>query len=258
MSKNKAALVTGAGTGIGRGIAIVLAQEGYDVAVHYNASRDTALTACEEIEKLGVRAVPIQADLSDMEGVKRLFREYTKNFDTLDTYVNNSGITTGGRFLETTEETFDTICTVNWKGAYFCIQSAAKLMAEKNTKGNIVVITSNQQEIIYPGSSAYGSMKSALVRLCKFAALELAPNGIRVNAIAPGFTDTGEIRMGIKEPTYDLIPLRRWCTPEEVGNVVLFLCSKWAASITGTCIIMDGGAVLQWSHMTRRNSREKE
>lgn len=257
MEKRKCALVTGAGMGIGRGIAVVLAQTGYDVGVHYNSSRESALSVCAEMEKCGVRAVPLQANLSTHKGVESLFRQYREHFDTLDVYVNNSGITAHGRFLEMTEELFDTICSVNWKGAYFCIQNAAKLMAERGTRGSIVVITSNQQEITYAGSSAYGSMKSALVRLCRYAALDLAPLGIRVNAIAPGFTDSGP-RMGEKEPTYEVIPLRRWCTPEEIGHVVLFYSADYAASITGACIMMDGGAVLMPPGIPRHSVPGKE
>jgi NAD(P)-dependent dehydrogenase (short-subunit alcohol dehydrogenase family) len=252
MDIRKCALVTGAGMGIGRGVALVLAEAGYDVAVHYNSSRETALSTCAEIEKLGVRAVPIQADLSKYAELESLFRQYRENFDTLDVYVNNSGITGGGPFMEMTEETFDKICSVNWKGAYFCMQHAANYMAEKGTRGSIVVITSNQQELVFMANSAYGSMKAALVKLCKHAALELAPKGIRVNAIAPGFTDTGAPRMGEKEPTYDVIPLRRWCTPEEIGHLALFLSSQWADSITGACIMMDGGAVLKPALLWRK------
>lgn len=261
MEKRKCALVTGAGTGIGRGIALVLAQAGYDVAVHYNSSRDTALSACAEMEKFGVRAVAIQADLSKYTDIKSLFRQYRENFDTLDVFVNNSGITAGGRFLDTTEETFDQVCAVNWKAAYFCVQQAAHLMIEKETHGSIVIISSNQQELVFMASSIYGSMKTALAKLCRHAAIELAPHKIRVNVIAPGFTDTGAPRMGEKEPTYDLIPLRRWCTPEEVGQVALFLSSEWAGSITGANIMMDGGAVLKPAYISRTpppQPKEKE
>lgn len=245
MGSRKAALVTGSGTGIGRGVALSLAHAGYDVAVHYNSSEETALSACEEIKALGVRTVAIQADISRYEGILSLFEKYRAHFDTLDVFVNNSGITKSCRFLDMTEDVFDTVCSVNWKGAYFCIQQAARLMVERQTHGSIVIVTSNQQEIIYSASSAYGSMKAALNRLCRHTALELSAFGIRVNVIAPGFTDTGSPRMGEKERTYDTIPMKRWCTPEEIGQTVLFYSSPYAGSITGACIMMDGGAVLK-------------
>jgi NAD(P)-dependent dehydrogenase (short-subunit alcohol dehydrogenase family) len=241
----KSALVTGSGMGIGRGIALTLAQAGYDVAFHYNSSRDSALSACAQAEALGVHAAAIQADISTHDGIESLFRQYRERFETLDVYVNNSGITLDGRLLEMTEDTFDAICSVNWKGAYFCIQQAARLMVEKHTAGSIVIVSSNQQEISYADCSAYGSMKAALNKLCRHAALELAEYGIRVNVVAPGYTDTGSPRMGEKEPTYGAIPLRRWCTPEEIGHAVLFYSSPYALSITGACLMMDGGAVLK-------------
>jgi NAD(P)-dependent dehydrogenase (short-subunit alcohol dehydrogenase family) len=251
MKTTPSALITGSGTGIGRGIALTLAQAGYDIAIHYNSSRDTALSACAEIEAMGRQAVAIQADLSQHDGVCRLFEQYSQAYDRLDIFVNNSGITKGSRLLEMSEALFDQICQINWKGAYFAVQQAARLMTRWQQNGSIVIITSNQQEIVYQGTSAYGSMKAALRKFARHAALELAPD-IRVNVIAPGFTDTGSPRMGEKEPTYEVIPMRRWCTPEEIGQAVLFLSSPHARSITGACIMMDGGASLKPMPIPRR------
>ncbi len=252
---SKAALITGAGIGIGRGLALKLADNGYNVAVNYKNSEKEAIEVCAIINGSGkgVRAVPIKADISDIGQISGLFAEYSKYFDRLDLFINNAGITVKSPFLETSEETFDSICDVNFKGAFFCIQNAARFMIDNNqpvkvkqggTTGNIIVISSNHYKMHAENVSVYGSVKAALTKLAGHAALELAQYGIRVNVIAPGWTDTGAARLGPKECTYDKIPLKRWCTPEELGDAVLYLASRSSDSITGASLVIDGGAVL--------------
>ncbi len=257
---NRAALVTGAGIGIGRGIAFELAAAGYDVAVNFNSSIDEAEEVCSRINAAGikgnlvngspssgcVRAVPIKADISKVDEIRKMFEKYGRHFDRLDIFVNNSGVTLKSPFMETQEETFDRICDVNFKGAFFCIQQAAKFMirSECNTTGSIVVISSNHYKAHFDNVSVYGSVKAGLNKLAEHAAKEFAQYGIRVNVIAPGWTDTGAARMAPKETTYGRIPLKRWCMPEEIGKAVLYLSSGNAASVTGSCLVMDGGALL--------------
>ena len=245
--KNKVALVTGSGRGIGKGIAKVLANAGYDLLLHYNTSKEQTLQLADEVGRIGIRVFTVQANLSTYAGVERMFLECHKCVDIIDLMVYNSGVTAGCSFLDMKEETFDLVTAVDWKGCFFSTQFATKWMIETQTKGNVVIITSNQQQMIFPRGSAYGSVKAAALRFTKQAAVELAPYGIRVNAIAPGYTDTKEPRMYInrnKEDTYPFIPLKRWCDPEEIGHSVLFLDSCHAESITGLNLLMDGGACL--------------
>lgn len=243
--ERKKAIVTGAGTGIGQGIAVTLGQNGYDVVVHYNSSGSGARETCEKIRQAGGNAWAIQADLSQTAGVRSLFAQAHELLGGLDLYVNNSGITRKSDILETEETFFDQMVDVDLKSAYFCVQAAAKEMVACHTKGSIVIITSNNGLQQRPNLSVYGTLKAALIKLGRHAAMELAKYQIRVNTIAPGWTATPRTMQNDQADTYHTIPLKRWCQPEEIGQMVLFLASPWAASITGNCLVADGGAVLQ-------------
>ena len=238
------AMVTGAGTGIGKAIAIALAKNGYDIVISYYSNEPGAIQTCQDIRKMGRQAFAVRADLSEISGIKQLFRESRTYFDHLDVFVNTSGITKKSRFLETSEEMIDALYRLDLKGAFFCIQHAANWMIQAGIPGSIVVISSNNHKAHFPQASAYGIMKAALTKLTEHAAMELARYKIRVNTIAPGWTDTGAARLGDKESTYYKIPLKRWCHPEEIGEAAVFLSSEAAQSITGATLIMDGGAVL--------------
>lgn len=242
-SKTKTALVTGAGMGIGRGIALTLAQNGYNVAIHYNSSEDTALETVRDAENFGVKAAAIRASLMDKSGVDRLFDEFSAGFERLDLFVNNAGVTKTAAFDELCESDFDLMCGLDLKGSYYCLARAGQIMKSQGG-GNIVVIASNNAHMNTPRAAAYASVKAGLVHLSRHAAAELAHANIRVNTISPGWTDTGSPRLGKKEDTYYKIPLKRWCRPEEIGAAVLFLDSPAAASITGAELVMDGGASL--------------
>jgi NAD(P)-dependent dehydrogenase (short-subunit alcohol dehydrogenase family) len=241
---NKSALVTGAGMGIGRGIALELARAGYDVAIHYNNSKARAEKVAEEIRALGQRSVTIQADLSKPNQIQGVVDKAVDELGKLDIYVNNAGITKKCPMPDMTEDFFDELLAVDLKSAYF-VQQVANSMAKARIRGSVIIISSNHAFLQFADCSCYGIMKAGLVKLARHAAMEYAKYGIRVNVIAPGWTDTGEPRLGEKEATWYKIPLKRWCTPEEIGKAVLFLSSEWAASITGTCLVMDGGASLQ-------------
>ncbi len=243
--ERKKAIVTGAGTGIGQGIAIALGQNGYDVVVHYNSSEAGAREACEKIRQAGGSAWAVQADLSQATGIGLLFARAHELLGGLDLYVNNSGITRKSDFLETGEDFFDHMVDVDLKSAYFCVQAAAKEMVSRCTKGSIVIITSNNGLQQRPNLSVYGTLKAALIKLGRHAAMEMAKYQIRVNTIAPGWTATPRTMENDQTATYSTIPLKRWCQPEEIGHMVLFLASPWASSITGNCLVADGGAVLQ-------------
>lgn len=243
--ERKKAIVTGAGTGIGQGIALTLGLAGYDVVAHYNQSADGAQQICSRIRDAGGNAWAIQADLRTKDGVDSLFSQALEKLGTLDLFVNNSGVTRKSDFLETTEEFFDDMVSIDLKSAYFCLQAAAKAMVKDGKKGSIVIITSNNGIQQRPNLSVYGTLKAGLIKLTRHAAMELAKYGIRVNAIAPGWTATARTVQIEESTTYNTIPLKRWCQPEEIGQMVLFFASPWAGSLTGNCLIADGGAQLQ-------------
>ena len=241
--QKKTALVTGAGMGIGRGIALELAENGYNVAIHCNGSTDGAMEAAEAARAFGVRAEVIRADLSKKAGVDALFDAFAEEFARLDLLVANAGVTKTGDILTFPEEDFDLVAAVDLKGSYYCIQRAANLMKAAGG-GHIVVISSNNAHMNTPNASAYASIKAGLTHLARHAAVELAHAHIRVNTISPGWTDTGSARMGDPADTYYKVPAKRWVKPVEIAKAVLFLDSEWAASITGAELVMDGGASL--------------
>ncbi len=236
-------MVTGAADGIGRGICVELAKNGYDLLIH---SGRNGAAACELSERLkkeyGIEAYGIGQDLLEKDAVKKIFIEFDRRFDHIDLFVNNAGVTEGAPFLKMTEEIFDRVVGIDLKGAYFCTQEAARRMAEKDIKGNIIIIASNQNEYIMPRMSIYGPVKAAVSQLTKHEAIELAPYGIRVNAIAPGYVDSSDRLKDAKESSMRNIPLRKWASVEQVAKLVLYVVSEAGGFFTGSVITMDGGA----------------
>ena len=245
MQKAPCALVTGGAIGIGRGIALALAQAGYDVGIHCNSNVQRAQELRQQLCAMSRRCHVYPADVRECAQIDSLFARYMQDFGQLDLFVANAGITQKAPFLEMDEHTFDRITQIDFRGTFFCVQQAARRMRDAGTRGNIIILSSNNAFMQTPGVACYGSVKEALLKLTKHAAMEVARYGIRVNAIAPGWTDTGEARLPPPESTYAHIPLKRWCQPAEIGQAVLALSAPWAASITGSCLVMDGGASLQ-------------
>lgn len=176
-----------------------------------------------------------------------MFKKFFEHFDGIDVLVNNAGITRLVPFLEVNEKIWDEVVNTDFKGAFFCAQEAARKMVEKGTKGVIINITSNHSIGCWPNATLYGPAKAALDKLTKNMALDLAKYGIRVVAIAPGYTQlewfTEKHRQYVAE-TSKRIPLQRFATPEEIGDAVVYLASEKAGYITGTTLFMDGGALL--------------
>lgn len=240
----KTALITGAAKGIGRQIALELAKAGYNIVVNYRSDRLAADEVCRQAEAWGARALPIYADISVVEDIRKMYREAIGAFDHLDVVVNNAGISSEVYFLEATEEMFDRMTAIDWKGLYFSSQIAALHMAEKGIRGVIVNVSSNQVDGCWPRATIYGPTKAAVSKFTKNAAMELSQKGIRMVAVAPGYTDVGWEPGDIRLEAAARLPFKRFATTTEIARGVVYLASEDADYITGTTLTIDGGATL--------------
>ena len=240
------ALVTGAGSGLGQGLARFLAEHGYDIALHTGSNEERALDFASKLRESSGRRVEVFCSDFTKDGTAAvLFDWFRGEFDRLDLFVNNAGLTKMGQILSMTEELYNTVFNVNFKNAYFCVQQAAGIMKEQKTAGSIFLISSNHHATVGIGNSAYSISKESLVKLAKHAAMEFARYNIRVNCIAPGWVNTGEARLeGYYESSLKEIPLHRWVQPSEIGEWILFLSGPAAYSLTGDTIELDGGVRL--------------
>lgn len=243
----KRALVTGSSGGIGRAIALRLAAEGWDVGVNCSRSTDKAEAVAEEIRALGARAVVLQADVGDRAQRDRMFEGFFEAFGGIDLLVNNAGVTKTRPMLEMTEEILDSIYAVDFRGAYFCTQAAARRMIADGTKGVIVNISSIHQEVVFPETSGYGSMKAALSKFTRHAAVELAPYGVRVAGVAPGWIDVTEPGTPLSpraEYIVGKIPMQRQGSVDDIVEAVMYLAGDGAGFVTGQTLMVDGGMSL--------------
>lgn len=241
---NKSVLVTGAGRGIGRAIAIEFAKNGYDVGINYFHSKDEAQVVKKKIEAFGQRAICIQGDVSKCDDINRMFDTFVDEFGKINVLINNAGISEFAPLLDITEKFFERVISTDFKGAVFATQAAAKAMIKANIKGSIVNISSNQIYGCWPDASIYASGKAALSEFTKHAAMELAKYNIRVNAIAPGYTDVGWTQFPNIYDAQDRIPMKRFAQPEEMARLIYFIASEKNSYMTGSCILSDGGALL--------------
>lgn len=244
MAKN--ALITGAGRGLGRAMALTLGKAGYNVGVHYNSSEDGALSVCREIESYGVKALPIKADLSSIDNLRQVIDTFAAEFGTIDVMINNSGATMYAPLLDLTEENFDKLNNVDWKTAVFGTQFAAKNMIENNVHGCIINLSSVQKDVCQPNASIYASVKTAIYKFTKHAAMELAPYHIRVNSISPGMIKVMDPSVVLPREIEqsNRIPWGRVGMPDEVARLVLFLVDEKSEYITGSDYSIDGGLPL--------------
>lgn len=246
MLTGKVALVTGAGRGIGKAIALKLAKLGAAIVVNYRSSEKEARELIEEIEGLGGKAEAVQGDVSKIEDAEKVVKFAVEKFGRLDVLVNNAGITKDTLLLRMKEEDFDKVLEVNLKGVFNCTKHASSIML-KQKSGKIINISSVIGLIGNAGQSNYAAAKAGIIGFTKSVAKELGARGITVNAVAPGFisTDMTEVLSDkIKEKLLENVPLRKLGNPEDVANLVAFLASDNANYITGQVINVDGGMVM--------------
>lgn len=244
--QGKTALVTGSSRGIGRAIALGLAERGANIAVNYAGSEEKAAETVKAIEALGVQAIKVQANVANETDVKNMIKEVTKTFGSIDVLVNNAGITKDNLLMRMKEEAFDQVIETNLKGAFLCTKAVARPMM-KQRSGRIINVASVVGVSGNPGQANYVAAKAGLIGLTKSNAKELASRNILVNAVAPGFITTDMTDALTEEQQAEIlsqIPLEKLGRPEDIANVVCFLASKDAAYITGQTIHIDGGMVM--------------
>ena len=239
----KLALVTGAGMGIGQGIALELARQGYTVAIQYARSEQGARETVAQIEAAGGAAMAIGGDLRDVATCQRVVDEAVAWLGGLDLLVNNAGVTRAVEFLETTQETYDEQFNLNIRAYFFCAQRATPHLVQRGG-GAIVNISSIHGGAGFPKHVAYAATKGAVVGFTRTLAVELAPSQIRVNAVAPGVI---EVPRYFDDPAYTtakgdrMIPWGRVGLPKDIAGAVAFLASDAAEFITGQTLYVDGG-----------------
>ncbi|MFD2612965.1 3-oxoacyl-[acyl-carrier-protein] reductase [Paenibacillus gansuensis] len=241
--EGKTALVTGASRGIGRAIALALAEAGADVAVNYAGSEEAAAQVVEAIEAMGRRAVKIRANVAVSSEVEDMVKHVLETFGKIDILVNNAGITRDNLIMRMKEEEFDQVIDTNLKGVFNCVKAVTRPMM-KQRGGRIVNISSVVGALGNPGQINYVAAKAGVIGMTKAAARELASRNITVNAVAPGFIETDmtdKLSAEQRDGLMGSIPLARLGQPEDIAKAVLFLASEDASYMTGQTIHVDGG-----------------
>ena len=251
----KKALVTGASRGIGRGIAIQLAKAGADVAINYRSHPEEADEVRAECEKLGVKAITLQADMGVQSEAEGIVDQAAEGLGGLDTVVSNAVYSDRHLFYESDLDEFRKTIDVSMWGAFYLTRKASLFMIEQGTGGNIVVISSPHAIMAIPGAMAYNMSKAAIDQMARTAAVELSEYRIRVNIIHPGWIDTPGERKFFTEETLreqgSKLPWGRLGQPEEIGRGVVFLVDPASEYVTGSTLTIDGGIQLPWREMYR-------
>jgi glucose 1-dehydrogenase len=246
----KIALVTGASLGIGRGVAIGLAQAGADVAINFHSHADEAESAAEEIRRAGRRALTIRADVADNEAVEEMVRRVVGELGRLDIAVSNAVYSDREPFYEADLTGFRRTVDVTMWGAFHLLRGSARQMIAQGGGGVIVFISSPHAYVPVPRSMAYNMSKAATDQMARTAAIELIDHRIRVNTIHPGWIDTpGERKFVSEEQIREFgqkLPWKRIGRPDEIARGVVFLCDPASDYVTGAELLIDGGNTLPW------------
>lgn len=243
---NKVALVTGSSRGIGRAIALELARQGADIVVHYLRKKSAAAEVVAEIEALGRRALAVRANLAEAEAIAQLFSEVKTAFGRCDILIGNAASGTPRDVLALEDKHWDWTMDVNARAVLRCAQQAVPLMAQAGW-GRIVTISSPGSHRVLPHYGAIGVSKAALEALTRYLAVDLAPQGIIVNAVSPGLVDTDAVTafpvdlQAVFAATTERTPTGRLVTPEDIARLVAFLCTDAAEMIVGQTLSLDGG-----------------
>ena len=246
MEERKVVLVTGGSRGIGREVAEVYAENGYDVVINYVSDKTDVEGIKKEFEEKGVKCLLVKADVSKAEDVNNMVEEAIAEFGKIDVLVNNAGITRDTLLMRMSEEDFDKVIEINLKGTYLVTKAVTKYMMKKR-QGSIINLASVVGVVGNAGQCNYSASKAGIIGFTKSVAKELASRNIRANAVAPGFiaTDmTSVLSDSVKENINAQIPLKRMGTAREVAEVIYFLGSEKSSYITGQVINIDGGMVM--------------
>ncbi len=248
--QNKVALITGANSGIGKGIAIRFAQEGAHVAVNYLPGGTRDADAQAEVAAFATEGLAVGGDVTKRDDVQSMVDATVAKFGRLDILINNAGIEINKPFLDVTDDEWNRVLNVNLFGTYLCTQIAAKQMVKQGPGGKIVNISSTHEDIPFQGYTSYCASKGAVKMLMRNLCLEFAPYKINVNNIAPGAIATPINQKVLDDPEANKnalseVPWGRWGTPEDVAGVALFLSSDEADYVTGSTYYIDGGLVQQ-------------
>lgn len=244
--QDKIALVTGGSRGIGKAIALRLAEEGAHVAFTYRSASAAADEVVKAIGERGRKAVAIQSDARSYEEASKVAEQVVREFQRLDILVNNAGITRDNLLLRMSEQDWDEVIDTNLKSAFnFCKAVCRQMISQK--EGRIINISSIAGVVGNAGQTNYAAAKAGMIGLTKTLAKELASRNIQVNCVAPGFVDTDmtqKLTPQQKEALFAIVPMKRTAKPEEIANVVVFLASSAASYITGQVLCVDGGLVM--------------
>ena len=246
MGENKTVFVTGGSRGIGKEVALKFAKNGYNVVINYVSSKTNVEELKEEFESKGVKALVMQADVTDKEAIEEVVKKAIEEFGAIDVLVNNAGITRDNLLMRMSEEEFDKVIEINLKGTYIVTKAVTKYMMKKRN-GSIINLSSVVGVAGNAGQCNYSASKAGIIGFTKSIAKELASRNIRSNAVAPGFIETdmtAVLSEDIKDNIYNQIPVKRMGTAKEVANLVYFLGSDESSYITGQVINVDGGMLM--------------
>ena len=246
MLKGKNAIITGASRGIGREIALTLAENGANIVINYRNYNNEIEALVKDIEAKGVKIVTVKCDVSNFEEVENLISEAKEKLGSIDILVNNAGITKDGLLMRMKQEDFESVLDVNLKGVFNTTKLITPLMMKQRT-GKIINISSVVGLVGNAGQCNYAASKAGVIGFSKSIARELAPRGVNINVVAPGYIDTdmtNGLSDKVKESILQTIPMKKMGSTKDVANLVLFLSSGLSDYITGQVINVDGGMVM--------------